>query len=63
MPFGIVPLVTVSTVPPRSATTRGLRGLAGLPLNPDRGERRQNEHGSKGQKYISADHENLQVKA
>ena len=47
MPFGIVPFVTVSTVPPRSATTR-LRGagLGSLPLYPDGGQRRQDEHGS-----------------
>ncbi len=41
----------------------GLRGLASLPLNPDGGQRSQNEHGSKSQKHFSADHENLQVKA
>ena len=41
----------------------GLRGLAGLALDPDGGERCQNEQSSKGQKYFAADQENLQVKA
>ena len=41
----------------------GLRGLAGLALDPDGSERCQNEQSSKGQKYFAADQENLQVKA
>ena len=64
VPFGIVPFVTVSTVPPRSATIEPAGRLAsGLPgfIDPGCGEGSQNEQGSGSQKdTLAADHMNLQ---